>query len=1554
VNDAIDISNKAVRVPARAAFPRLLALIVATAVLLAGASQAMASTVVAGPGQGAGQVSLPKGLAVDFETGRLYVADQDNHRIDVFDSAGHFAMAFGWGVADGKAEPETCGPEASPPTASCRQGLEGGGGGEFGEPLDVAVDNSPSSASRHDVYVIDQAPVPGELIGAGVRVEKFSPDGEFLLAWGGGVISAGAQGTGDLTEGSSTVTDVKTTSRAFELGQSILSPGKIPAETKIVGIGAGTITLSRPALASGSAVGLEVEAGPGQVPVNEVDEFDEGESGLDRGGGFPAAFATEDPSPMTLSTEMNGTGRFASASTTVTEFSEEINGSFLTGEVLNCCGGFPTGRDLQVGTDIAALDPTAHTLTLSKPTERNVDSGLIPLETGIPFDASATLIEAAFAKVPGIGPGNVAVSGPPGGPYRFEFNGAHFADTNMAPLTSNTSGMETIRNGRSATEICTAAIAASCAGGVKGSGPGQFDEETQIAVGPDGSVYVSDRIQEPIGVYGHVVRERLQKFQSDGSFIEELMLPGDPGISALAIDSSGDFYVSGQSGLDKYDPAGTLLETLTSGTGAVSVDEAGDVFAVEDIPREGALPAGRAIAEFDPSGAVLRRFGYGKISSVPGLAPHAGGLYASEGASEGDLLDLSFPPPGPQLFPEACTPSFVGSGRATLRAYVNPEGKETTSHFEYITEADFLANHESFAGAHPATSTPETSAGSDFVLHEVHSAATPLAPETAYRCRVVAKNTDSEPTGQEGKFETKEPFEFGPIFVSSVGTESAVLHAEGNPLGIPTEAHFEYVDDADYRASGFAQAKLAPEAPIEFGAGEETVAKEAEIEGLEPGTGYHFRLRVENAFFPSGITCPHAAASCPAHEPLFQTLAASTPELPDARAYELVSPSEKNSAEVAVPGPAGGAYLLNEIVPRIETASESSQDPAVTYTSWTSFGEASGAPGTSQYVSKRTEQGWVTENISPAGHQFQALYPPLRGFSPDLRFAALVNREPGLTTDAQPGVENIYLRDNDTRELTTLTKEPIGFTNSSDGLFGRFCTTFAGTSTDGRNAFFSADGAMAGAPSGIGFSLYEWSQGGAPLNLVSVLPDGTPAPPAKRTHFGGEVLESECTADQGPIRHAVSTDGSVVFWTYGGTYKESPEPLLARIDGTKTVQLDAKVAGEKNGGKGQFWAATADGSEAFFTAPGKLTSVAHAAGQLYAYNTAKGTTTDLTPGSTAPEIKAVIGAADDGSAVYFVGEGALTAGQENGAGEMAKAGADNLYSWRQGEGLHFIAILSNLDNSDWGAPSGSTARVSTDGEHLAFLSTETEALSGYDNVRFPQGPCQLFGGELHGDSHCAEAYLYDAETHDLTCVSCNPSAARPAGPASLPVWTNPLEGPRYLSADGARLFFESPDSLSSGDTDETRDVYEFERPGAGTCTAQAPTFIEASGGCLSLISNGKSDDNSYFIDASADGRDVFFTTRSSLVGWDRNANYDVYDAREGGGFAEPPPTLPPCEGEACKPPASAASPAPGAATATFVGAGNPKQPSRRKHRHAKQGHKKKQRRAARSKRGGTR
>jgi hypothetical protein len=1214
--------------------------------LLVFAPAASAFKVITQSGSGAGQTAQPRGLAVDTETGRLFVADEGNNRVDVFDTEGNFLKAFGWGVKDGSPVLQTC-------TSACLKGSAGTGAGQFSKPTAIAVDNSPTSTSRHAVYVVDFG---------NLRVEKFDEEGNFLLSFG-------SEGTGE--------------------------------------------------------------------------------------------------------------GQFAS----------------------------------------------------------------------------------------------------PGG-----------------------------------------------------LGSGVF-----VGVGPTGTVYVVDSLRP-----GSEFERRLQRFKPDGTPIPTQCILGKGGrASALAVDSSGSFYVSNQGtgvAIRKYDTAcKQIAEIAGGGFPALAADLADDhLFAAEQSKEY--------IAEYNPAGTQLRAFGYG-TSGISGLAPHesAGGdIYASaaketiHNAKEG-VIQLDIPPPGPLVFPEPCKASPVGNTKATLHARVNPEGKATSFHFEYISDAKFKEDGNSF-GAGTEKTSESASIGNDFELHSVSAVAggeAELTPETQYHCRAVAKNADGEASGPEGEFTTEPPFKFLGIWATEVKGESATLNAELNPLGIATTGVFEYVDDASFQASGFTDAEESP--VVSFGAGETPASASAEISGLIAGTLYHYRILVKDKFFAAGIPCRGQEPICPGEPPTFRALPPVERPPPDGRRYELVSPGQKNSAEVGAPIVAGG--LFSEKNPRIQAAAGSGE--AITYTSWTSFGDPKGAPGASQYLSKRGPDGWGTENISPFGFQRNALRPAYRGFSADLTFAGLVMDEPACGEGAAAGVESLCLRENATGAEQALTIEaPV-----VDPGEAAFCTGYAGASADGKHAFFAANGAMAGAPAGKGFSLYEWSEG-EPLELISVLPDGSPAAPSPKSAFGAAAPSaSACAVAQSIVRHAVSEDGSVLFWTYGGKYIESESPLLARIDGAETIQLDAKAAGEKAGGKGIFWGASADGSKALFSAPGELTPDAKAEGQLYRYDTEARTSTDLTPGSVEPKVKGVIGFDEAMTHVYFVAGGVLTGAEENDAGQKAGAGANNLYLYHEEAGkgvLRFIGVLSNLDEGAWdSAPSGLNARVSADGRALAFTSIETMKLlkSGYENKIAVGTACEPADeNRLVGDPHCPEAFLYDADADVLSCVSCNPSGARPAGPAELPSWSNPFEGPRYLSDQGTRLFFESRDTLTSADENTRRDVYELERTGTGSCSVESSAFEPGAGGCLFLISRGTDTDESYLLDASGDGRDVFFATRAVLSGWDTNENYDVYDARIGGGFPEPT-SVPICEGEAsCRPtptsPPAAATPA----TPGFSGPGNAKAKKKKAKRGKKHHH----------------
>jgi DNA-binding beta-propeller fold protein YncE len=1102
--------------------------------------------------------------------------------------------------------------------------------------------------------------------------------------------------------------------------------------------------------------------------------------------------------------------------------------------------------------------------------------------------------------------------------------------------------------------------------GSAGAGEGQFSKILGLGVGPAGIVYVVDG--PPAGGEFEI---RLQKFESTGVEIAPQHLLFKPAGTVvnfgtplpLAVDSGGNLYLGFGPGfsqghydnIGKYDDAGNLVEEIDN-VFEENVPNGESAFRIEALAfdAEGNLYVASSslgpevsVIELGPSGNRLRRFGFGSIPyGAASIAPDpsATGVYLGEAlegeASHGRIVDLGFPAPGPLVLPEPCNAGPLGNTKATLSAEVDPEGKATKYHFELVDDDTYQKDVTELGAGHgfdhakrePAQASEDPSLSADFKRHEAAAEAT-VVPETKYHCRVIATNSDGATSGEEGTFTSLPPLQIGANWSSGVGVETATLNAEVNPLGIPTTGYFEYVSKATYEKDiaelgpehGFDHASKAPdtgagEEPIEFGAGEKLNTGEATISGLAPGTAYRWRIvATDSRIAPKEVPGPVNSLRT------FGAGQVGEVSLPDHRGYELVSPAQKNSAEVAVPGSAGGLTNPEIFIP-INAAAGSGE--AITYASFTSFGGPEGSSAANQYLSKRTANGWGTESVAPFGFIKHPLNLPYRGFTAgDLRFGAFVTSGPSLTPEAPEGFNNLYLRDNQTGAVQVLTIEaPQGPPS--------VCSGYAGASADGKHAIFADSGAMVGTgvPPGEGFSLYEWSAGKG-LALVSVLPDGNPAPPvqglaiAAGTGFGR--VGANCGMDQAPIRHAISTDGSVIFWTYGGKYLSSEHPLFARIDGTETIQLDAKTAGEKNGGGGEFWSAAADGSAAVFSAPGKLTADAKAGGQLYRYDTTARTITDLTPGKVDPQIEGVIGASEDGNYAYFVGLGALTGEEENAGGQKAVQGAHNLYVSHEGN-VRFIARLSEADARDWNlAPERLTARVTPDGRHLAFLAVEAKTLSGYDSTVSSGLGCHQRDGTV--DPRCPEAYIYDADNGALTCASCNPTGARPQGPATLPGWSNPYEGPRYLSDDGSKLFFESGDVLSGADENKTRDVYEFERAGSGTCSSESAGFDPTSGGCINLISSGKSDDESYLLDASSDGRDVFLSTRSSLVGWDSNENYDVYDARENGGFPEPS-NVPICQGEGCKPPAAMAPAVPPAATPHFQSSGNTIEKPKAKHK----------------------
>jgi hypothetical protein len=293
----------------------------------------------------------------------------------------------------------------------------------------------------------------------------------------------------------------------------------------------------------------------------------------------------------------------------------------------------------------------------------------------------------------------------------------------------------------------------------------------------------------------------------------------------------------------------------------------------------------------------------------------------------------------------------------------------------------------------------------------------------------------------------------------------------------------------------------------------------------------------------------------------------------------------------------------------------------------------------------------------------------------------------------------------------------------------------------------------------------------------------------------------------------------------------------------------------------------------------------------------------LTGLSQAGEVLGVIGASEAGDYIYFVDNGVLGDGIARGATK----GADNLYvehydqatkDWRP---PIFIATLSIEDANSWGdeITGGSsrrmTSRVSPDGRYVAFMSELS--LTGYDNRDASSGVLD------------EEVFRYDASSARIVCASCDPTGARPVGilesaeypgplvdharnwenrwlAGNIPGWTTTGTGlgqgiyqSRYLS-DRGRLVFNSADGLVPADVNGVEDVYEYEPSGVGSCEGPGhgggagEVFSDTAGGCVALISSGKSSEESAFMDASESGGDVFFLTGSRLSPLDYDTSVD--------------------------------------------------------------------------------
>jgi hypothetical protein len=842
-----------------------------------------------------------------------------------------------------------------------------------------------------------------------------------------------------------------------------------------------------------------------------------------------------------------------------------------------------------------------------------------------------------------------------------------------------------------------------------------------------------------------------------------------------------------------------------------------------------------------------------------------------------------------------------------------------------------------------------------------------LEPGTTFYYRLEARNSEGinfSEESQDQQVTTPGPTLRGES-TSAVSSSSATFEGSINPNHEATSYRFEY-DTQAYSVGEGAHGVSVPAKNLPLGSGSGEVMVTQHVQGLFPGTRYHYRL-VAVASLEGGGSEEYDGA-----DRVFTTQGSGGSQaLPDGRAWELVSPPDKHG---------GLIFGLIKPINLMAPTQASAEGRAVTYASLApSEDEPNGYSGAVQVMSTRNsgQAGWHSDDIATMHDAPTALEqtPEYQFFSESLEYGLVDSSGRDKTLLSNEASEAIpYLRQDfctaseigECYEPLVTSKEGKDRDIGPETRFGGK-VDFLGASPDLRHIILKSAVALSNqAPEGLE-ELYEWSAGSPPsLQLVSVLPaDEGGGPLTTQVGLGNKPTERWSSG-----MRVVSNDGSRVFWSTGDT--NGAQLYVRDTASGKTARLDVLQAGGA-GGKTDavFEVASADGSRAYFSDSERLTadSSRHGA-DLYECRFVeeagelKCVLTDLTPesirGGSSEVQNLVLGASEDGSYVYFVANGILGRAPAGVARGNCKANSSalaacNLYVDHDGE-IVYIATLSSEDEFDWAGSGGAyhtvgnlTARVSSNGLYATFMSDRS--LTGYDN------------SDLRSDMPDQEVFLYNAATGGLACVSCDPSGARPEGvevgavtgggeadlaavasavggayksqswvAANIPTGTHigTFEESLYLSrslTDDGRLFFDSSDSLVPLDVNGQEDVYEYEPLGVSECTGASPGYSESSGGCIGLISSGTSASESGFLDASASGNDVFFVTSESLVPEDGDSAVDVYDAHvcttsepcTGASVAPPPCTT----ADACRAPVSPQPLIYGApSSASFSGLGN--------------------------------
>jgi hypothetical protein len=430
-----------------------------------------------------------------------------------------------------------------------------------------------------------------------------------------------------------------------------------------------------------------------------------------------------------------------------------------------------------------------------------------------------------------------------------------------------------------------------------------------------------------------------------------------------------------------------------------------------------------------------------------------------------------------------------------------------------------------------------------------------------------------------------------PLGLRPVGTISIATVQQGG-VTYDTHYHFQYVGQEEFAASGWTEA--AETSPVSLSAGNSAQDVSQNVPGLKPGETYHFRL-VATSTFPGSpvVTAEEQTLLAPAPAPVEETgvcpnaqfRTGSSENLPDCRAYEQVTPVDKE----------GATEVFKPELPVINGGTLYGEDGdhfmvEATSTKWGSTPRSGQGP---YFFTRNPQTGW---QMTAAASQPEAgvNHYEMNLVNPDLTAVGLTSSWTTGKTSANSATDS---------ETVEYKAGPPGGPYTTISTPRKDEGAWVAASEDFSKLILSSEDRSLAAQTSTtrhGLDLYEVS--GGEVRQLNVQTGGATigtcgALMASGSKEGGD-LEGHLSS-----RHAVSADGSRVLFEAvpGNDCEGETKSLYMRENGAETVDIgvykfvaadaaDAQLLLER--GSGEFFLyETESGSAKLLATPAELAEV---------------------------------------------------------------------------------------------------------------------------------------------------------------------------------------------------------------------------------------------------------------------------------------------------------------------------------------------------------------------------